>query len=75
MPAPLVRLLAQALGFIAGALAGYVLARLLGIDLLHHAYGTRSVLAVAAVGLGGGIGIGAARHWCEQRGIAPLTKD
>jgi len=74
-PAPLTHLLAQAAGFAAGALAGYVLARLLGIDLLRDPYGSRSVLAVAAIGLCGGIGIGAARRWCGQRGLTPPSKD
>ncbi len=75
MPARLLSAVAQAIGFIAGALAGYMLARWLGVDLLHHAYGPRSVLAVAAVGLGGGMGIAAARRWCEQHGIAAAPKD
>ncbi len=75
MPARLLSAVAQAVGFIAGALAGYMLARWLGVDLLHHAYGPRSVLAVAAVGLGGGIGIAAGRRWCEQRGITAPPKD
>ncbi|MBN9330370.1 MAG: hypothetical protein ABT03_04120 [Comamonas sp. SCN 67-35] len=75
MPARLLSAVAQAIGFIAGALAGYMLARWLGVDLVHHAYGPRSVLAVAAVGLGGGIGIAAGRHWCVQRGITAPPKD
>jgi len=75
MPDRFVPPLAQAAGFIAGALAGFVLARLLGVDLLHDAYGPRSVLTVAAVGLGGGVGIAAGRHWCAQRGITGSPKD
>ncbi|HMN20253.1 MAG TPA: hypothetical protein PKA16_02555 [Ottowia sp.] len=59
-------LAAQALGFVAGALAGYGLARLLGFDLVHGDWSSNaSVLAIAAVGLCGGIGIGAGRRWAE----------
>ncbi|QXL84725.1 hypothetical protein [Comamonas sp. NLF-1-9] len=79
MPERFVRPLAQATGFIAGALLGYALARELGIDLLLDPYGTRAIVAIAAVGLGGGIGIGAARHWCDGHGHAerpdPRTED
>jgi len=68
MPVALIRALARVIGFAAGALAGYWLSVALGIDLLRHAYDNRSVFAVAAVGLGGGIGLAAARRWCRQRG-------
>lgn len=60
------QLAAQALGFVAGALAGYWLARLLGFDLVHGDWSSNaSVLAIAGVGLCGGIGIGAGRRWAE----------
>lgn len=79
MPEHFVRPLAQTIGFIAGALIGYLLARSLGADLLRDLYGTKAIWAMAAVGLGGGIGIGAARHWCDERGHVaqptPPSKD
>lgn len=71
MSLPFTRLLAQTIGFLAGALAGYWLAYFMGIDLLHDPWNPRSALAVASVGLGGGIGIGAGRHWHEARHYPP----
>lgn len=56
---------AQTLGFVGGALVGYWAARLLGHDLLQDHWDDASVLAIAAVGLCGGIGIGAGRRWAE----------
>lgn len=59
---------AQAVGFIAGVLAGYWLARLLGFDLVRGDWNSNaSVLAIAGVGLCGGIGIGAGRRWAEDK--------
>lgn len=75
MPARFARLLAQAIGFAAGALAGYWLAYFLGVDLLRDPWSPRSVLAVAAVGLGGGIGIGAGRHWQQERSQRAPSRD
>ncbi|MEB2348694.1 MAG: hypothetical protein OZ923_08785 [Comamonadaceae bacterium] len=68
MPVPLIRLAARATGFGAGALAGYWLSYFLGVDLLRDAYSSKSLFAVAAVGIGAGIGLAAARHWCAERG-------
>ncbi|WP_024537294.1 hypothetical protein [Comamonas badia] len=68
MPPALIRPLARGVGFIAGALAGYWLARLLGIDVLRDLQGGKGVLAAGLIGLGGGIGLAAARRWCAQRG-------
>lgn len=63
-PGPLA---AEALGFVGGALLGYGLARLLGHDLLQTGAGPISVIALAAVGLGGGAGLAIARRWVAAR--------
>ena len=55
--------LSDAVGFVGGALAGFWLGRLLGLDLFSEGYGTASVLAILAVGLGGGLGLKLARRW------------
>ena len=65
MPAGTREIAAQVAGFVAGALAGYGLARLFGHDLLQDRWDDASVLAIAAVGLCGGIGIGAGRRWAQ----------
>jgi hypothetical protein len=59
--------LSDAAGFVGGALAGFWLARLLGLDLFSPGYGAGSLLAIAAVGLGGGLGLLAARRWHRSR--------
>lgn len=56
-------LLCTAAGFILGALLGYGLGRLLGLDLLAPGYEAKSLIAIALVGLGGGAGLQAARLW------------
>lgn len=68
MAQPVRALAAQALGFVAGALAGYWLARVAGIDVLRDLQGNASVLGIAAIGLCGGVGIGAGRRWAEGGG-------
>ena len=59
--------LSDAVGFVGGALAGFWLARLLGFDPFAEGYDGASVLAIAAVGLGGGMGLGAARRGRRAR--------
>lgn len=55
--------LSDAIGFIGGALAGYWLAQLLGFDALSSGYDSHSIVGILAVGLGGGMGLQAARRW------------
>jgi len=55
--------LSDAVGFVGGALAGFWLARWLGFDLFAEGYGSGSIGAIVAVGLGGGAGLQAARAW------------
>ena len=67
MPKLLQHGLTDAIGFIGGALAGYWLARVAGIDAVRELHGNASVIAIAAIGLCGGIGLGAARRWRQSK--------
>ena len=67
MPPLLAKGLTDAVGFVGGALAGYWLARAAGIDALRDLQSNAGVLAIAAIGLCGGIGLGAARRWRTGR--------
>lgn len=55
--------LSDAVGFVGGALAGFWLSRLLGFDLFAEGYGSASLVGIAAVGIGGGLGLQLARRW------------
>jgi len=55
--------LTDALGFFVGALLAALLARLIGFDFLAPGYGVRVLIGLAMVGLGGGLGLQAARRW------------
>ena len=66
------QLLAQgigdAVGFVVGALLGFFAGQLLGCDVFEAGYSARSMVGIALVGLGGGMGLQAARRWLH--GIA-----
>ena len=55
--------LSDAVGFIGGSLAAYWLARWAGFDALSSGYQSSSIVGIIAVGLGGGMGLQAARRW------------
>jgi hypothetical protein len=63
MFAPLMEGLTDAIGFVAGALLGYGLGVTLGLDLFAEGYGTGSIIAILLVGVGGGMGLQAARRF------------
>ena len=63
MFASLLEGLTDAIGFMAGALLGYGLGVALGLDLFAPGYGTGSIVAILLVGLGGGMGLQAARRF------------
>jgi F0F1-type ATP synthase assembly protein I len=58
---------ADAVGFVGGALLGFWLGQLLGMDIFAPGYGTGSLIGIALVGLGGGLGLQAARRWQALR--------
>ncbi|WP_404300308.1 hypothetical protein [Alicycliphilus denitrificans] len=61
--------LSDAAGFVVGALAGYGAGLLLGLDIFHEGYGMASIAGIALVGLGGGLGLHAARRWRASRAV------
>ena len=54
--------LTDAVGFVVGSLLGFGLGRLVGLELFAEGYSVGSLVAIALVGLGGGMGLQAARH-------------
>ena len=54
--------LTDAVGFVVGSLLGFGLGRLVGLELFAEGYSAGSLVAIALVGLGGGMGLQAARH-------------
>jgi len=63
----LVEGLSDAVGFVGGALLGFWLGRLLGLDIFAAGYGNASVGAIVLVGLGGGVGLQLARRWRQLK--------
>jgi F0F1-type ATP synthase assembly protein I len=61
----------DAVGFVGGALVGFWIGRLLGLDLFAPGYGNASVGAIVLVGLGGGIGLQLARKWRSRSSDQP----
>lgn len=59
--------LSDAIGFVGGALLGWWVARLLGCDPLAPGYGNATLVGIALCGLGGGLGLHAARRWRAAR--------
>ena len=60
----------DAIGFVGGALLGWGLAYVLGLDIFAPGYGAGSIVAIAMVGLGGGLGLKLARVWRSRRNTA-----
>ncbi len=56
----------DAVGFVTGALLGYGLGNLLGLDIFAPGYGNASIGGILLVGLGGGGGLQLARRWRRQ---------
>ncbi len=64
--------LVDALGFVAGGLAGGLLARLVGADFMtEQGWGTASMIGILLVGLGAGLGKTLARKLLRR---SPPTK-
>jgi len=68
---PLLEGLTDAIGFIVGALLGYELGVALGLNLFAEGYGTGSIVAILLVGLGGGMGLQAARYIRDRQNQPP----
>jgi hypothetical protein len=59
--------LSDAIGFVGGALLGFWLGRLLGLDIFAAGYGNASIGGILLVGLGGGGGLQLARRWQNRK--------
>ena len=66
--------IADAIGFVGGALAGFWPGQWLGMHIFAPGYGTPALVGIALVGLGGGLGLHAARRWQTSRRNKP-SKD
>ncbi len=55
--------LSDAIGFVGGALMGFWLGRLFGLDIFAAGYGNSAIGGIVLVGLGGGLGLQIARRW------------
>jgi hypothetical protein len=60
---PLTEGLTDAVGFVGGALLGFWVGQLLGMDIFAPGYGGASIGGILLVGLGGGLGLQGARRW------------
>ena len=54
--------LTDAVGFVAGALLGFWLGKLLGLNIFDPGYSNSALVAIGLAGLGGGLGVQAARR-------------
>jgi len=55
--------LSDAVGFIGGALLGFWIGRLVGLDIFSAGYNNASIAGIVLVGVGGGGGLQLARRW------------
>ena len=65
--AMLIEGLSDATGFVGGALLGYWISRLFGLNIFDAGYSNSSIFGIVLVGLGGGLGLQAARLWRNRK--------
>ncbi|MES2976550.1 MAG: hypothetical protein V4757_23255 [Pseudomonadota bacterium] len=65
--------LADAVGFVGGALLGFWIGQLLGFDIFSPGYSNSSIFGILLVSIGGGGGLQIARAW--RRRQAQKQKD
>lgn len=58
--------LSDAIGFVGGALLGFWIGRLFGLNIFSEGYGSASMVGIVLVGLGGGVGLQLARRWRKR---------
>ena len=71
----LVEGLTDAVGFVGGALLGFWVGSLLGLDIFSEGYDSASIFAILLVGLGGGLGLQLARGWQKRNQKNPKTEE
>jgi hypothetical protein len=59
--------LSDAVGFVGGALLGFWLGRLLGLDIFSDGYSNNAIGGIVLVGLGGGLGLQGVRRWRQAK--------
>jgi F0F1-type ATP synthase assembly protein I len=59
--------LSDAVGFVGGALLGFWLGRLLGLDIFADGYSNNAIGGIVLVGLGGGLGLQGVRRWRQSK--------
>ena len=59
--------LSDAVGFVGGALLGFWVGQLFGLDIFAPGYGNASIGGILLCGLGGGAGLHLARRWRAAR--------
>ena len=59
--------LVDALGFLLGSALGWGLGQLAGLDIFEPGYSLRAMVAIVLIGLGGGMGLQAAKVWRGRR--------
>ncbi len=55
--------ISDAIGFLGGALLGYWIGKLLGLNIFDSGYDASSIGGILLVGLGGGLGLQGAKKW------------
>ena len=63
----LVEGLSDAIGFVGGALLGFWIGKLLGLNIFDAGYSNSSIFGIVLVGLGGGLGLQIARRWRNRK--------
>ena len=59
--------LSDAIGFVGGALLGFWVGILFGLNIFDAGYSNSSIFGIVLVGLGGGLGLQAARRWRARK--------
>ena len=67
--------LSDAVGFVGGALLSFGIGYLLGLKIFDAGYSNSSIVGIVLVGLGGGLGLQAARRWRSRQKPQPENTD
>ena len=59
--------LSDAVGFVVGALLGFCIGYLFGLNIFDAGYSNSSIFGIVLIGLGGGLGLQAARRWRNRK--------
>ncbi len=63
--------LSDAVGFVGGALLGFWISRLVGLNIFDPGYSNSSIFGIVLVGIGGGLGLQIARRWRNRQKSKP----